>query len=264
MTKSTGEPNQSLGIAATSPSILVLPIRLECIVTNDTPGQWDYGYDDLSIIKAIHALAKKFKHGYWAEQVRVVNMSFSSPKEKPGAVELAIQVDVQEDDRLYVASAGNDVLEAKYYPAAYSDWVLGVSGLIWDGDSASWLPSYIDDHQKLVGSNYVNDGYQTYPVSGLFEIISEGDFTTRSTSTEAENPAYGIYDNFAGTSAAAAQVSSLAALMYHNRPGRLYGLVKYHIHLYRDLASDLHGDAEIAGLVDFDAALAAWGKDPGR
>jgi subtilisin family serine protease len=122
--------------------------------------------------------------------------------------------DLKWNDRLYVASAGNDMAGKLLYPAAH-DLVLGVTGVEYNPFGRTLQERY----GKQTRSNYMPD--QTYPVSGIFDIVY--DYSTTAV-TPLDHPAYnpGTFSHeylwFNGTSAAAPQVAALAYHLYSRRP----------------------------------------------
>jgi hypothetical protein len=171
-----------------------------------------------------------FAHGQWIEKVRVVNFSNASQWDfnwfPYAEMKSNIALDLNRNDRLYVASAGNGNPggNVNRYPAALSN-VLGVTGA---------LASYVQDPVTHLwswsftphpGSNYHNDT-TTYQVSGIYGFASTA-FTEYAAKTpgslkagdsyEDGQPSGDVYGPLGGTSECAAQVSALAALLYDKK-----------------------------------------------
>lgn len=265
----TATTNDTRGVASLAPGNAVMPIRLKVRwVWNGE--YYEDRYEPSSSVKAVRALRFQFAHGQWLGKFRVVNMSFGG--ERPWYwwmypsnrynMKKNINRDLKRNDRLYVAGAGNDYSNVRNYPAAF-DNVLGVSGLFTNREGSVWYHWYSSNAGWA--SNYRNDGYATYPVSGIC------DFTERyyphylwvgRTTSIGFYPYYyqGDYYNlwywhFNGTSAATPEVAALAACLYDRRPYRNYTSVWNRIVDTRD---DSKARGYVAGLVDYDAAIEGW------
>ncbi len=255
----TATATDTRGVASSAPQHAVMPIRLK--------GYYDRGtgnmkYSEFAWVKAIRTLRFQFAHGKWIGKFRVVNMSFSG-KRFPhwwGSRNFKknISRDLRLNDRLYVAAAGNEHGNVRRYPAAF-DNVLGVTGLI-TNRTGTWF----DDYYAGYGSNFRDDGYATYPVSGVFdfrEFIDSGYWVGRTTSIGIgsyqywQDDRYLWYEHFNGTSAATPNVAGLAAILYARRPWVTYRDVWTIIVATRD---DSTARGYLAGLVDYDAALEGW------
>lgn len=217
-----------------------------------------------------------FKPWSWIEQTSVVNMSWGSTKYR-GSLNSLITSDTDKYNRLYVASAGNNHANELLYPAAY-DSVLGVTGL-WrnynaTGPSNRWY-SYANvlDYSKTPpeykdsGSNYRNDGYATYPISGIYDIVQFTDINIyrgevwpagRSTAPPWGGQSAGMYEHMNGTSNASPEVAALAALLYAAHPERQNWQVRQRIISTRDTSMEGTLQHPIAGLVNYEAALNGW------
>jgi len=251
--------NNTTGVAGLAPHILVLPIRMEKVYSEENE-RWYF--EASSKYKAVKALFDYFKTGFWEEDIRVVNMSFGSASYNSDWRNL-IADDQRRYNRLYIGSAGNNASNLLYYPAAY-DVVLGVSGLWRDVELDEWY-SYITRDEALVGSNYRNDGYQTYPVSGIIGFTpylrDEDTGVGRSLSPSGDKSRWGyggLYDHFSGTSACAPQVSALAALLLTKNPFPGDEQVRDHIISTRDTSMEQEQEFQIAGILDFDRAYSTW------
>ncbi|MCH7472463.1 S8/S53 family peptidase [bacterium] len=259
------------GIPSVAPRACVLPMRYEVV---DSPT----GIAESTVFEAVLTLFRFFRHGKWKKngedvRVRVVNMSFVGRADIIIHLGRYINVDVSYNDRLYVAAAGNDGQIKRSYPAAYYN-VLGVTG-IWvapdgDVDTQPYEDYWFAQVPGQPGSNYINDNYNTYPISGIFGF-AEVDVNRnpigreevgRSTSPHAGNPGYGLYDDFWGTSAATPQVAGLACLLYTRNKNATFLQVRDRIAITRNLQIELvlAPDRPIAGPVMFDAALDGWGE----
>src|SRR5690606_20892814 len=139
-----------------------------------------------------------------------------------------VSLDLSKNDRLYVASAGNEAGQRRAYPAAHSN-VLGVSGLDYDANSDTYTYR-LRTFPERNSSNFMPD--DTYPVSGVYTM---DDFETYTAVTHPlpghwgyfdgvgndwlyDHPKYTYYLPFGGTSAAAPQVSALAYYLYSWKP----------------------------------------------
>jgi len=147
----------------------------------------------------------------------------------------AIKRDIEANDRLYVTAAGNTGTEKKMYPAFWDGDVSGLLGVTAAfNDSSTWGQEGTDSRHS--GSTFWNGGKNSssttpshYSVSGYWHALapdyggpdgySSGNQIS-GTSFETED-----YVDFYGTSAATAQVSALAGLMYSRarKIGRLDG-----------------------------------------
>jgi len=251
--------NNAMGVASCAPAVKVLPVRIAEV----TPGE----FHPPAIPTAIRALREVFPHGggqtpgFWHQYVRVANMSFGNDANSLGswtvwATYLQIARDNFLNDRLYVASAGNDANDQIIYPAALPN-ALGVSGAVVSYDMQEW---YLINSQ-LEGSNYRNDGYATYPISGIFSLRY---------SPRLESTGYEFEDNifkqnyrwFNLTSSCAAQISSLAALLYTERPTATRWEVQQHIitchRIYDYQNPEYNPHYPIAPVADFYTALKYW------
>ncbi len=269
------DTNNNIGIPALAPKALILPVRAWYFADpNGGPGWFDVG----SIVKAYRALRMDFSHGeidpdeQWDFQVRVVNCSYGSPE--GNGTFTNIDRDLKKNDRLYVASAGNNNLtvNALVYPAAFEN-VLGVTGLSAHLEYNIVTQEYFDIESVV---HYYDDGegsnYWTtsvYPVSGLYAVYN----------ISSQIPPVGVirpnwclscqidrsasYVGFKGTSAASPCV---AALAFH-----LYDIADQHnSHVDRHLVMDQIIDTidtstawynppvEIAGLLSFSTAVSTW------
>ncbi|MBN2082168.1 S8/S53 family peptidase [bacterium] len=223
--------NNGKGVPSLAPSACILPIRLK---------HWSkfYGFTDKdpliapgAAVKAVRALRFEFRHDRWTSLVRVVNMSISWPSglrnlpwSDPGVTgnfKWNVSRDLAKNDRLYIASAGNQGIAVRAYPAAHSN-VLGVSGY-WYNPNGTSISSRFYPHER---SNY-NYNQDVYPVSGIYNINSQSgdiDWPTLLPITPEDHPYYkwttysNEYRPFSGTSAAAPQISALAYHLYSRRP----------------------------------------------
>jgi len=255
--------NNELGVACCAPQVKALPVRI-------AEGQRETTFNLAAIITAVRALREAFPHGggqtpgFWYQYVRIANMSLGSVATSQDlpfwlSLERQILADLGPNDRLYVASAGNVPqvpANSHVYPAAFLS-VLGVSGVVPNYDLNEW---YIRDHD-LWGSNYLDDGYTTYPVSGIFNFYGVAkQYTTGYSYINGQFSA--VYKNFRGTSASVPQVSALAALLYTARPTAKWWEVSQHIvtyhHIYDPGDPNYNPHPPIAYLADFDRALANW------
>ncbi|MCD6119535.1 S8 family serine peptidase [bacterium] len=270
----TAVTNNGVGVASLAPTAGVLSLRLKVSSVREglpgTPGNSMFTGD--SMVKAVRALRFQFAHGQWDDKVRVVNMSFGGDRIyefwPPKSMKKNISRDLNKNDRLYVGAAGNDAGEKRVFPAAYSN-VLGVSGLWTNYWGSTWYP-YITYEGERYGSNYINDGYQTYPVSGIYDFFDGS--RHMSTATPGITSALGGIDgdvlhgdgiigdyyHINGTSAAAPQVSALAFHLYTARPSATYQEVWERIVSTRDHSLDQTDEHQIAGPADYDAALTGW------
>ena len=256
----TAMTNNHDGLAAVSPSILVLPIRLRKV-----PEGGKLLYERCALGKALKALYNHFKPWHWQEYVRVVNMSISSPYYR-GSHRNWMSEDRRKYDRLYVGSAGNDAEQQLRYPAAY-DVVLGVTGLIRIEYPAPQQPLWCTTTTAsgFAGPNYIDDAYQTYPVSGVYGWTNSARNVRRPYGKCVSPPgpgeaSYGTeYSDFAQTSACCPQVSSLAALLFDLRPYRTADMVEQQIINTRRIDLDqTWPELPVAGIIDFDKALSTW------
>ncbi len=222
-------------------------------------------FEKCALGKALKVLYDHFKPWHWQEHVRVVNMSLGSRYYR-GSHRNWMSEDRRKYDRLYVASAGNDAEQQLCYPAAY-DVVLGVTGLIRIENPAPQQPPWCTTttHANLAGANYIDDGCETYPVSGVYGWTNSSRDARRPYGKCARPPApgegaYGTeYSDFAQTSACCAQVSALAALLFDLRPYRTAGLVEQQIISTRRTELDQDWpESPVAGIINFDEALSTW------
>ncbi|MCD6283191.1 S8/S53 family peptidase [bacterium] len=256
----TATTHDTRGVAALAPRHIILPIRMK---GRYSVSKHNMQYSEDVWVKSVRALRFKFAHDQWVEDVRVVNMSFGG-KRFPHwwaskNFKKNLSRDLKRNDRLYVGAAGNEYLNARKYPAAF-DNVLGVSGLFTNRFGVQWYHWY----SSTAGwaSNYRNDGYATYPISGICDFtesywqprpwwvgrtLSIGDFPWKHNTQ--------WYGPFNGTSAATPCVAGLAAALYQARPWVKYNQVWNRIVSTRD---DSKARGYIAGLVDYDAALTGW------
>ncbi|MCD6282506.1 S8/S53 family peptidase [bacterium] len=266
----TATTNDMRGVASLAPGNAVMPIRLKVRwVWNGK--YYEDRYDPSSCVKAVRALRFQFAHNQWYGKFRVVNMSFGGerpwywwmyPSDRYN-MKKNINRDLNRNDRLYVAAAGNDYSAVRSYPAAF-DNVLGVSGLFTNRFGTTWHHYY---SPARWGSNYRNDGYATYPVSGICDFIEryynpipqgwDTIYVGRTLSTAyfpwQHNDQW--YRHFNGTSAATPEVAALAACLYGRKPYRNYRSVWNRIVDSRD---DSKARGYVAGLVDYDAAIEGW------
>jgi subtilisin family serine protease len=260
------------GVAGLAPQIGVLPVRLYWTTVADKSG-----FSAASVMNALVALRKVFDNGKFVEKVSVTNSSFGS-KESSGPGTLSWRIydkwysrDALACDRLHVASAGNAASESLQAPAALGV-VLGVSGLVCTQYGASWFPYISPTPATRKGSTYWNDRYLSpelryYPVSGVygFTDINHAAFFPLGITTASPqvlNDPSTHYRDFNGTSFASPQVAALAALLRKARPSATYNDVAARIVQTRDtiIENQMWNQYQIplAGLVDYDAALANW------
>jgi subtilisin family serine protease len=258
----TAAVNNGKGVASLAPSSVVLPLRAKLITYNGK-----LVFSPFSLLKGIRALRFEFAHGQWTQKVRVVSMSLGGahpPSGIPGLDYLdmkeQIQRDLNRNDRLYVAAAGNEASERRSYPAAFSN-VLGVSALITDPTGTQWHRT----HYRLGGgSNFISDNFQTYPLSGLYGFTEYGRAMTTDAPPRASEPGYSAtntsahYGDFGGTSMATPQVASLAITLYSLRPDATRQEVEARMISTRNRATERY---PIAGIVDWRAALRGWAAD---
>src|SRR5690606_27008731 len=132
-------------------------------------GTWGFTSD--SEYKAINALFDHFKPWHRQQRIRVASMSWSRVKHRR-SLRGIIEGDQHKYDRIYICSASTHGQNSLRYPAAH-DNVLGVSGIWRDKsyNSGLWY-----DQIAGSGSNFRNDGFTAYPVSGVFDFwdSSEG------------------------------------------------------------------------------------------
>ena len=267
-TNNDNTPGSSVaGVAGVTPSIMILPVRLTATYHD---GRW--GFTNDSTYKAVNALYDYFKPWQWQQRIRVSSMSWGSGKYR-GSLKDIIDSDQTKYDRLYVGSAGNASNQVKNYPGAYVN-VLGVSGLFRNvAQGADWFShiTYFDSESMSYvdgGSNYYNDGFHTYPVSGITDFCDEDRDSIytygRSTSPPGTIPfpsfmnPDGEWDHMNGTSACAPQVAALAALLFTVKPGNTRSMVQAHIISTRDDSMTLTLNKPLAGLVDYEEALSTW------
>lgn len=254
--------NNGMGVAGLAPQCGVLPIRL--FVTLDQLNNESFSAS--SIVNAIVAMRKNFRPMDWVENVSVANHSYS----QTGAASFNLynkwfSRDVCRCDRLHVACAGNTCSAEARYPAALVP-VLGVSGLVTNG--AEWWPNLVSG----VGSTWFPDStgspeLRLYPVSGIYGfrngVLNEwADVGWVPASPAQGEPATNYRGDFRGTSFAAPQVAALAALLRNARPSARYYEVSNRIVSTRNLAIEQTMintySVPLAGLVDFNTALAGW------
>jgi len=254
------QTNNNKGVAACAPRIRILPFWIRH-VTKTKNGKAVTTLHSDAIVKAVRALHKEFAHWMWIQKVRVVNMSFGAAGSIKG-MEDNINYDLSLDghDKLYVASAGNreeasQAWRVKTYPAAYAN-VLGVTGLWTNYDLDLWTGVY-----NGTGSFYWDT--TVYPISGIYGFTTDNQYTTYFSPGQDYGLPY--YSYFYGTSAAAPQVSGLAAMLYHVRAqqGRstTYREVWNRIVATRgpDITDVVNGQTQVrAGLVRYHDALNGW------
>jgi len=262
--------SNGVGVAGLAPQSGVVPVRLYV--------EWDRhyqppheGYSPDSVVNALVALRKTFRPTDWVENVSVANHSYGGPDH--GAYALFnkwFSRDVCRCDRLHVASAGNGSRVEINYPAALGP-VLGVSGLITTSAGTEWRPYLGDFLHPGAGSSYYPDlnlppEQRYYPVSGIYGFCNETHDDWSNVSWVTASPIMGNplsnYLPFRGTSFAAPQVASLAALLRNARPSANYVAVSNRIvwTRHREMEQPMivtYGRA-LAGLVDFNAALQGW------
>jgi len=252
--------NNGVGTAGLVPTALVLPFAVQ--KTDATH------LDKSAVKKAFRALRFQFAHGSWTEMVRVVNMSFGGNDSDLGGFEISADLDLY--DRLYVGSAGNDAVNEKTYPGAYS-FTLGVSGL-WTNENGSVWRASEDADGTGGGSSYYNDNYSTYPVSGIYHFFDRVSDPMRSYHMSLAPPGQGmisentfqhpgiqgVYHHFSGTSACAPAVSGLAVLLYDAHPDYNYTQIRQRIVETRLTYLDQHGARQIAGPLSYSNALSGW------
>lgn len=263
--------NNGIGIPSHAPGTGVLPIRLKFWTKYHQLGFPDEPMISVnSPVKAIRALRFDFKQDAWHFNVRVVNMSIGwpsyarnlpwPPNFPTGGFKRNIKLDLRLNDRLYVASAGNEGKNARVYPAAYSN-VLGVSGLDWN----SLTDTFSYTHRADDSTNYMID--ETYPISGVYRVAGERGYTLV---TPTSHPyyyhwqwAFGLdaYRPFSGTSAAAPQVSALAYHLFSKYPE--IGQTNYHevwdqIVQHRGPPHEVEPGIEVKGMVNFQGSIDNW------
>jgi subtilisin family serine protease len=262
-TNDASHTGSSTGVAACAPECAVLPIAGK-MTSNRT-------MSDASLAMAFSFMKEAFKYGNFTENIRVVNMSFGRDQQI-GFWQKMIIRDLKDSDRLYVGSAGNlhsepaDEGNTLVYPAAWPE-VLGVSGgWVYYNTSNNSTTWYSRDNLNN-GSNYRLDANQgallrAYPVSAVYGTVNniQGEtLWTRTTSTQisGDGPAT-LYSSFSGTSFAAAQVSSLAALLYDADPSRTRAWVKNRIINKRNTtveAGSNFSQYQLAGPIQVDLTL---------
>lgn len=270
-----------VGLPSLAPSATILPIRMKFWtrfygvpgVLKDRPT-----FSINAHVKAIRALRFQFAHGQYDFYVRVVNMSWAYPKWArkipwpwnglDEGFKLNLNRDLNRNDRLYVAAAGNSGAEARWYPAAHSN-VMGVTGYWYD-------PEATDKYYPHQDSNWspIEDVYE---VSGIFDIapvwidvnndgIDDGLLQPNFTAnTKRGDYSYALsqrYNPFNGTSAAVPQIAALAYHLYSRRPNlsgpgsTSYGEVLQHIKAYRMPGEDAPGMMKAPA--DFRRAINNW------
>jgi hypothetical protein len=253
----TAVTNNSAGVAGLSPRSCVVPVRLKYYGPAD-----NRKYNEDSLVKGVRALRFEFSHVNWADDIRVVNMSISGDRfpywwDPSQDLKTNISRDLKLNDRLYVASAGNrgqDAVPSLRYPAAF-DNVLGVTGLITNANGTSWWADVTLSGGQRWGSNYYPDNYSTYPISGIYDFVYlyQGTYYQDQVGFSLWGPSG--YLHFNGTSAATPEVAAIARQLYAGRPLSNYRQVWNRIVATRD---DSKARSNIAGLVDYEAALENW------
>lgn len=152
---------------------------------------YDTSFSNAAIIKAIIEMAKYPK-------LRVINMSFGSYSSN-ASIEAACD-NAWANNKLLIASAGNDATTALHYPSNYNSVIsVGSVGI----NPTTGLMTF-----SSAFSNYGNDQELTAPGGngdgGIYDIVS---------TMPGNNYAY-----MAGTSMAAPMVTGLAALMFDINP----------------------------------------------
>jgi hypothetical protein len=262
----TAATNNNLGIAGLAPQCGVVPIRLS--TTWDQQNVHEQ-YSPSSIVNALVALRKTFRPHDWVENVSVANHSYAATDDASHSLyNKWFSRDAGRCDRLHVAAAGNTCDAQASYPAALIP-VLGVSGLVARWDGAVWWP-YIPFAQ---GSTWYTDQtappeQRLYPVSGIYGFCNDdrSDWADVSMATASPIPGSDESTNyinyFRGTSFAAPQVAALAALLRNARPSASYSAVANRIVSTRRLDTEQTMlntyNVPLAGLIDFNAALANW------
>jgi len=275
-----GHTNNSVGVPSLAPGATVLPMRLkEWTKFYRLPGvNYEPTFSANCHVKAVRALRFELYHGAYAFMVRVVNMSFGYPafiRNLPwpsnfptGEFKKNVSRDLKWNDRLYVASAGNDDQQARKYPAAH-DNVLGVSAVDYNSDYATYYWMFQYNHRPGNSSNYMPD--ETYPVSGVYLETHGFDFTGTTPPLPGYESEYrfynpGVWDYrwyypFVGTSAAAPQIAALAYHLYSKKAQQ--GIITTDPPLrvaVRNKIITSRGDdlGPVHGVANYQTALAGW------
>jgi len=236
------------GIASCSPGIKILPIYRQRVGN--------------SMEKAINALRFHFQltGGSPKEtQVRVVNIS-DRGKNNEMIAQKEIDRDISAEKRFYVASAGNEATYGLFYPAAY-DKVMGVTGMMGQLRAQN-MQETLTQHPN---TNYYNTtkypcsafyGYNFYPSPGSPFTSPVASLVSTGIGYDAQLGSYG-YGMFGGTSAAAPEVSALAARLFEHRI--LLPTEGARLLVWNRIVSTLREPrGSIAGIVDYEAALEGW------
>lgn len=283
-----GATNNWIGTPSLAPGATILPIRLKQWTKYwGLPGvPYEPTWSVNAHVKAVRALRFQFYHGSYDFYVRVVNMSFGYPSYvwnlpwppnfPTGEFKTNLGRDLKKNDRLYIASAGNEAVQGRFYPAAH-ELVLGVTGVDWNYLTEALAYDWSKGPDQR--SNYMYD--ETYPVSGVFWIepwipsyrygSSEwamlGDPDNLDAGFTAITPPLAAYmsstprwhrnyKHCGGTSAAAPQIAALAYHLYSHYPElgqKTYAQVRQRI-----IGSRGSSVGPCKGVANYHAAISGW------